>query len=66
MTTYNIEVTDETAECLVRDVIRSSIEALFEAATEEALDDAKFLIEAHNFYSCPDQWLSLEDFKENL
>lgn len=66
MTTYNIEVTDETAECLVRDVIRSSIETLFEMATEEALGDAKLLIEAHNFYSCPDQWLSLEDFKENL
>ena len=66
MRAYNIEITDESAECLVRDVIRRSIETLFEMATEESLGDAKLLIEAHNFYGCPDQWLSLEDFKENL
>lgn len=66
MTTYNIEVTDETAECLVRDVIRSSIETLFETATSDDLADAEFLIAAHNYFSYPDQHLSLEDFEENL
>ena len=65
MTTYSIEITDESADCLVRDVIRSSIETLFEMATEEALDDAKLLIEAHNFYGCPDEWLSFEDLRRS-
>ena len=63
MTKYTVEITDDSADSIVRDVLRSSIETLFEAATEEALADAAFLIEAHNYYSYPDQHLSLEDFE---
>mgnify|MGYP005989966607 CR=1 FL=1 len=63
MTKYTIEITDDSADCIVRDVIRSSIETLFEVATADDLADAAFLIEAHNYFSCPDQHLSPEDFE---
>ena len=63
MTKYTIEITDDCADCIVRDVIRSSIETLFEVATADDLTDAAFLIEAHNYFSHPDQYLSLEDFE---
>ena len=63
MTKYTVEITDDSADSIVRDVIRSSIETLFQTATRDYLDDATFLIEAHNYYSHPDQHLSLEDFK---
>jgi hypothetical protein len=74
MTKYTVEITADAADCIVRDVIRSSIETLFEAATEDAtahqarmfLADAAFLIEAHNYFSDPDQYLSLEDFEAKL
>ena len=64
MTKYTLEITDDSADCIVRDVIRSSIETLFETATsEDDLADAAFLIQAYNYYSYPDQHLSLEDFE---
>lgn len=63
MTAYTVEITDDSADSIVRDVIRSSIETLFEVATADDLADASFLIEAYNYFSCPDQHLSLEDFK---
>lgn len=63
MTTHTIEITADAADCIVRDVIRSSIETLFEVATADDLADAAFLIEAYNYYSYPDQHLSMEDFK---
>ena len=63
MTAYTVEITDDSADSIVRDVIRSSIETLFEVATADDLADAAFLIEAHNYFSCPDQRLSLEDFE---
>jgi len=66
MTKYSVEITDESADCIVRDVIRSSIEVLFETATSDDLADAEFLIEAHNYFSYPDQHLSLEDFEGAL
>lgn len=66
MTKYTVEITDDSAECVVRDVIRSSIETLLETATSDDLADAAFLIEAHNYYSYPEQHLSLEDFEANV
>ena len=63
MTRHTIEITADAAEHIVRDVIRSSIETLFETATSDDLADAAFLIEAYNYYSYPDQHLSLEDFE---
>ena len=63
MTAYTVEITDDSADCIVRDVIRSSIETLCKTATSDDLADAAFLIEAHNYFSCPDQHLSMEDFK---
>ena len=66
MTKYSVEITDESADCIVREVIRSSIETLFETATSDDLADAGFLITAHNYFSYPDQHLSLEDFEVAL
>ena len=66
MTKYSVEITDESADSVVREVIRSSIETLFELATPDALADAEFLISAHNYFSCPDHHLSLEDFEVAL
>ena len=63
MTKYTLEITADSADCIVRDVIRSSIETLFETATSDDLADAAFLIQAYNYYSYPDQHLSLEDFE---
>jgi hypothetical protein len=63
MTKHTVEITEDAADCIVRDVIRSSIETLFETATSDALADAAFLIEAYNYYSYPEQHLSLEDFE---
>ena len=66
MTKYSVEITDESADCIVREVIRSSIETLVEAGTSDDLADAEFLISAHNYFSYPDQYLSLEDFEVAL
>ena len=63
MTKYSIDISPDDADFIVRDVIRSSIETLFETATSDDLADAAFLIEAHNYFSYPDQHLSLEDFE---
>ena len=63
MTKHTVEITADAADRIVRDVIRSSIEALFETATSDDLADAAFLIEAYNYYSYPEQHLSLEDFE---
>ena len=63
MTKYSIDISPDDADCIVRDVIRSSIETLCKTATSDDLADASFLIEAHNYYSYPDQHLSLEDFE---
>jgi hypothetical protein len=63
MKKYSIDISPDAADSIVRDVIRSSIETLFEVATADDLTDAAFLIEAHNYYSYPDQHLSLEDFE---
>jgi len=66
MTKYSVEITDESADCIVREVIKSNIKVLFETATSDDLADAEFLIAAHNYFSCPDQYLSLEDFEVAL
>ena len=66
MTKYTVEITADAADYIVRDVIRNSIETLFETATSDDLADAAFLIEAHNYYSYPAQHLSLEDFEAKL
>ena len=63
MTKHTVEITEDAADRIVRDVIRSSIETLFETATSDDLADAAFLIEAYNYYSYPEQHLSLEDFE---
>jgi hypothetical protein len=63
MTRHTIEITADAAEHIVRDVIRSSIETMLELSTSDSLADAAFLIEAYNYYSYPDQHLSLEDFE---
>ena len=63
MKKYTVDISPDAADCIVRDVLRSSIETLFETATSDDLADAAFLIEAHNYYSYPDQHLSLEDFE---
>jgi hypothetical protein len=63
MTRHTIEITADAAEHIVRDVIRSSIETVLELSTSDDLADAAFLIEAYNYYSYPDQHLSLEDFE---
>ena len=63
MKKHTLEITADSADCIVRDVIRSSIETLFETATSDDLADAAFLIQAYNYYSYPDQHLSLEDFE---
>ena len=63
MTKYSIDISPDDADFIVRDVIRSSIETLFETATSDDLADAAFLIQAYNYYSYPDQHLSLEDFE---
>lgn len=63
MTTHTVEITADAADCIVRDVLMSSIETLFETATSDDLADAAFLIEAYNYYSYPDQHLSPEDFE---
>ena len=47
----------------VREVIKNSINTLFETGTSDDLADAAFLIEAYNYYSYPDDHLSLKDFE---
>ena len=63
MTRHTIEITADAAEHIVRDVIRSSIETVLELSTSDDLADAACLIGAYNYYSYPDQHLSLEDFE---
>ena len=63
MPKYSIDISPDDVDFIVRDVIRSSIETLFETATSDDLADAAFLIEAYNYYSYPDQHLSLKDFE---
>jgi hypothetical protein len=63
MPKYSIDISPNDVDFIIRDVIRSSIETLFETATTDALADVEFLIKAHNYYSCPDQHLSLKDFE---
>ncbi len=66
MTKYSVEITDESADCIVREVIRRSIETLFETATSDYLADAGFLVSTYNYFSYPDQHLSLKDFEGAL
>jgi len=63
MPKYSVDISHESLDFLVREVIKSSIEDLFEAGTSDDLADAAFLIEAYNYYSYPDEQLSLKDFE---
>ncbi len=63
MPKYNIDISDESLDFLVREVIKNSINTLFETGTSDDLADAAFLIEAYNYYSYPDDHLSLKDFE---
>ena len=63
MPKYSIDISYDSLDFLVREVIKSSIEDLFKTGTSDDLAHATFLIGAYNYYSCPDDHLSLKDFE---
>ena len=68
MITYSIEITDESADSLVRDIIKSSINTIINLELED--DDDKLtldsLINVHNYFSPRTEQLTLEDFKNDV
>lgn len=68
MITYSIEITDESADYLVRDIIKSSINTIINLDLED--DDDKLtldsLINVYNYFSPRDEQLTLEDFKNDV
>lgn len=68
MITYSIEITDESADSLVRDVIKNSINTIINLELED--DDDKLtldsLINVYNYFSPRTEQLTLEDFKNDV
>ena len=68
MITYSIEITDESADYLVRDIIKSSINTIINLDLED--DDDKLtldsLINVYNYFSPRTEQLTLEDFENDV
>lgn len=67
MSPYSIDITDESADSLVRDIIKDSIRMLISMEDEDDREPwLSSLVITYNYYSPPDEYFKLEDFKNDV